>query len=244
MASTREQPCNGVRLRARVVRCLPGGYGRGLRRRGRNGAEHECAQAARELVGLDGSIIEKRPVDEERGREIGAHVEVGVVVAEHARDRTAQPVQRISVSNDSRKTRASSGSLRNEVTKPTTKHDFGPKIWFAISRSKASRSARGVVGLRGQDTDLCAAHRGDDEILLGRPPPVDRRQPDVGPVGDVLHPQVVVPDLVAQLVRGVDGSAVPVGLAGAPTRPRSRFGHDVSRFRRRVDRGFSPWRSS
>lgn len=61
-----------------------------LRERGRDRTKYERAQAAREIVGVDGSIIDERAEDEERGREINAQVEVGVVFTEHARDRATK----------------------------------------------------------------------------------------------------------------------------------------------------------
>ena len=140
---------------------------------------------------------------------------------------------RISVSSDSRNTRPSSGSLRNAVTKPTTKHDFGPNMLVRHLAAGTLRDRRaGRRSPAARRSALARLHRGDDELLLRRPAPVDRRQPDVGPVGDVLHPQVVVADLVEQLARGVEDQRLPVGLPPAAPRPRDRTSE------RRVGLGF------
>ncbi len=45
----------------------------------------------------------------------------------------------------------------------------------------------------------------------------------MGPVGDVLHPQMVVADLVEQLVRGVEDERLTIGLAPATPRAGDRF---------------------
>src|SRR5579862_9561468 len=62
----------------------------GLRVRGRYRTEHERAEAAGEIVGIGGLIFDECPEDQERGRQIDAEVEVGVVVADHTRDRATQ----------------------------------------------------------------------------------------------------------------------------------------------------------
>ncbi len=54
--------------------------------------EHERAQPVGEVVGVGGPIVDQRAEDQQRGRDVDAQVEIGVVVAEHARDGTTEVI--------------------------------------------------------------------------------------------------------------------------------------------------------
>jgi hypothetical protein len=61
--------------------------------------------------------------------------------------------------------------------------------------------------------------RGHDQVTFGGPPPVDRPQPDLCPLGDILHPEPIEPGVFEEFNCRTEDALIAPSVEGttAPT---------------------------